>query len=686
MRNIIWLFYRSLTLLVVLAYQPLFADVFVLDPFVVVGRSDALIGETISASQGFIGQEELQYRPILRTGEILETIPGFIATQHSGSGKGNQYFLRGFNLDHGTDFATFVDGMPVNLPTHGHGQGYSDINFVIPELVQNIEYMKGPYYGSVGDFSSAGSGHISTMSHLDKGLAVLNLGENSFLRGVIADSHKIGESDLLAAFEAQYYDGPWDIGENLNKYNALIKYSKHTDTRSYGITFMAYDAEWDSADQIPERRVEAGIISDLGSIDDDLGGETSRYSLSANFAQINEDSVLQANAYAIHYDLNLWSNFTYFLDDPVNGDEFEQVDDRFVYGGSVAYTVNSQELLNTPMHHTFGAQVRIDDIDDVALYDTVSRRRRNTVRQDDVLQTALGFFYENEIEWTNQLRSIFGVRADHYYFDVDSNIDANSGYEDDFLVSPKLNIIYAPTQDLELFVSAGFGFHSNDARGTTITVDPEDGTTPASKVDPLVRSFGTEVGTRLTWSEKLNTSISLWYLELDSELLFVGDAGTTEASRSSQRYGLEVANYYSPFKGLNFELDASFTEAKFDDNNPAGDEIPGALDTVVSAAVVGQLESGWLASMRLRHFGPRPLIEDGSQKSDSTTVVNLRAGYQRETWAIFLDVLNLFDSDDDDITYFYESRLPGELANGVEDVHFHVIEPRAVRAYFSYRF
>lgn len=667
-------------------FQYALADTFELEPFVVTGRSETLIGETISASQGIIGQADLQYRPILRTGEILETIPGFIATQHSGSGKGNQYFLRGFNLDHGTDFATFVDGMPVNLPTHGHGQGYSDINFIIPELIKDIEYMKGPYYASVGDFSSAGASHISTVSSLDKGLAVLNVGENSFFRGLIADSHKVGAGNLLAGFEAQYYDGPWDIGENLNKYNALVKYSQQLDRHSYSVTFMGYDAEWDSADQIPLRSVEAGVISDLGSLDDDLGGETSRYSLSANYTHSNEDSLTQASVYGIYYDLNLWSNFTYFLDDPINGDEFEQVDDRFVYGGSLAHTLFDQELLHKPTRHTLGLQIRVDDINDVALYNTVSRRRIDVVRQDDVLQTAMGIFYENETDWTDHFKSIFGVRADYYYFDVDSNLSINSGHEDDFLVSPKLSFVYKPTLDLEFFVSAGLGFHSNDARGTTISVDPTDGVTPAPKVDPLVQSIGTEVGSRFTWSEKLNTSIALWYLELDSELLFVGDAGTTEASRPSQRYGLEIANYYTPVKGLSFELDAAFTEAEFDDNDPAGEDIPGALNTVVSAAVTGQLESGWLASMRLRHFGPRPLIEDGSVESDSTTTANLRAGYQRENWSIFVDVLNVFDSDDDDITYFYTSRLSGEAAQGVDDIHYHVLEPRTVRAYLSYRF
>ncbi len=657
-----------------------------LDPYEVTGRAAPLIGDTISSSQGIIHRSDLEYRPLLRTGEILETIPGFIATQHSGTGKGNQLFLRGFNLDHGTDFATIVDGMPVNMPTHGHGQGYTDINFIIPELVDTIVYNKGPYYAAVGDFSSAGAGYISTIDSLDRGLAVLNFGEDSYLRGVLADSHQTENGSLLAAIEGHYYDGPWDIGENLNKFNTLVKYSGGGETSRFGLTFMGYDAEWDSADQIPRRAVESGLIGDLGSLDTDLGGSSSRFSLSGDYTRTGDHSLTQANLYAIYYDLNLWSNFTYFLDDPVNGDEFEQVDERMIYGGSITHTHYGTPFLSGEMRQTAGLQFRFDDISGVGLYKTVGRERIATVREDDVRELSLGAFYENEIQWNRQLKSILGIRADYFAFDVDSNLAPNSGDEDAARISPKLSFVYSVNKDIELFLSGGFGFHSNDARGTTITVDPTDGVTPAEQVDPIVKSEGAEVGARVAWDGKLNTSLSFWVLELDSELLFVGDAGITEPSRPSRRQGFEIANYYTPVDGLTFELDVSLSEARFTDDDPAGDDVPGAVDTVVSAAVTYESESGWIGSLRLRNFGPRSLIEDGSVESGSTSVVNLRTGYRAENWSVFIDVLNLLDSEDDDITYFYASRLPGEPADGVEDQHFHVIEPRTIRAYFSWRF
>ncbi|MEM1223039.1 MAG: TonB-dependent receptor [Verrucomicrobiota bacterium] len=665
---------------------PLSADpVHALAEYVVTSRATNLIGETISASEGAFGQADLEYRPILRTGEVLEVIPGLIATQHSGTGKANQYFLRGFNLDHGTDFATFIDGMPVNMVTHAHGQGYTDINFLIPELIEVVNYTKGPYRAALGDFASAGSAQIETFDWLDRGIALFAIGEDSYVRGVLADGFQLGSGEtLLLGAEAQYYDGPWDIGENLNQFKGLAKYQKQLENGLWTTAFHGYESSWDSADQIPLRAVQGGLITDLGSLDDDVGGESSRYSLSTEYWLQGEDTSTSINAYLIYYDLNLWSNFTYFLEDPVNGDEFEQAEDRLIYGANIAHTIDHGHLFGKHMRQTFGAQVRYDVIDDVGLYQTADRERLDTVREDDVRELGLGLFYENEIELADRLRSIFGLRGDYYYFDVDSDLDVNSGKEDDFILSPKLSLIYTLNNQLELYASAGLGFHSNDARGTTITVDPTDPTltAPAESVDPLVRSTGAEVGFRFFWNDQLNSSVSLWWLELDSELLYVGDAGATEASIGSERYGLEIANYYRPFEWLTIDLDVSFTEAELEN----GDEIPGALETVANGGFTARHESGLFTTFRGRYFGPRPLTEDGSVESDSSLVFNFRVGYDfSENLRVAFDVLNLFDSDDDDITYFYESRLANEVA-GVEDIHFHPIEPRTLRASVTYRF
>jgi len=660
--------------------QPSAADR--VEEVVVLGRWDNPIGRSASASQGVVGADEIALRPRLRTGDILEVVPGLIVTQHSGTGKSNQMFLRGFNLDHGTDFATWVDGMPVNMPTHGHGQGYTDVNFLIAELVERIEYRKGAYHAEIGDFSSAGAVHLSTFRRLDEAMLKVGVGEDGYFRALAAGSAAVADGDLLYAVQAHRYDGPWvDISEGLDRRNALVRYSRGDRSHGFDVALMAYDADWRAADQIPRRAVAAGTLSPLGSIDTTLGGETSRYSLSASWRRPLGEGRLRANAYAIDYDLELYSNFTYWLDDPVNGDQFEQLDDRKIVGGELSYVLPAGGAGS----HTVGASFRYDDIGDVGLFRTVNRQRRSTVRHDAVEQYSVGVYYANETQWTDRLRTILGVRADRYHFDVASAEPANSGSASDTIVSPKANLIYAPSERVELYVSAGKGFHSNDARGTTITIDPDTGD-PAERVDPLVESRELELGFRAFAAERLNVSAALWYLELDSELLFVGDAGNTEPSRASRRYGLELPIYYRLNDRVTLDFELALTESEFTEEDPAGDEIPGSIARVVSTGVTVQSPRGLYGSARVRHFGSRPLVEDGTIESGSSTVVNASLGWRRDRIDLRLDVLNLFDSDDEDIAYFYASRLPGEPPDGVEDVHFHPMEPRTARLHVSYAF
>ncbi|MEM1110451.1 MAG: TonB-dependent receptor [Pseudomonadota bacterium] len=649
-----------------------------------IGRRQVLAGEARTASEGVVGQMDLAIRPLLRPGDVLEAVPGLIVTQHSGSGKSNQMFLRGFNLDHGTDFATWIDGMPVNMRTHGHGQGYTDINFLIPETVERMNFVKGPYHAELGDFSSAGGVHIKTFDRMEGSEIKLGFGENGFGRLLALGGQEVGGLYLSGALELQVYDGPWtDIEEDVEKINGLVKLSSQEDERQWSITAMYYDNEWNSADQIPKRAVDSGLIDELGSIDTALGGDSSRASLSAHMSHEHDDHRSEWNAYAIDYEMNLWSNFTYLLDDPLNGDQFQQVDDRTIFGGSYhRFWVGGDD---EHFHHRLGVELRHDDIDSVGLYRTADRRRLETVREDSVEQTSVGLFYELAWRFTDNWRAVLGLRGDYYWFDVDAGLDENAGDDSDGIVSPKGSLIYAFSDQTEAYISGGLGFHSNDARGTTISVDPASGER-VNPVDPLVRSRGAELGFKTVWLDSWNASLALWYLELDSELLFVGDAGTTEASGGSERWGIEFNNFWALDEVWSLEADFAFTDAKFSDSGPEGDEIPGALDTVVTAAISAQYPSGWFGSFRVRYFGAAPLIEDGSVESDGSTMANLSLGWADDAWRLQLDALNLFDSNDHDIDYFYASRLPGEAAEGVDDVHFHVFEPRQLRAYLSYRF
>jgi hypothetical protein len=504
-----------------------------LGPLVVTARADDLMGIAGSASEGRVGQAQFETRPLLRPGEVLEVVPGVAVTQHSGSGKANQYFLRGFNLDHGTDFSTRVDGVPINLPTHAHGQGYMDLNWVIPELVDYVTFRKGPYYADVGDFSSAGTADFHLVKTLPAGLAKVGIGQDDSYRVLVAQTPQLGPGHLLYAFEANFYNGPWDHAEHVRKFNGLLKYTLARGPSTFTLGFTAYSNTWDSTDQIPQRAVDQGLLSRLGTIDPSDGGRTSRFSLYSEWSSKGDKSLTQANAYLVYYRLNLFSNFTFFLD-PANGDQgdqFEQADRRVVVGGNVSQTWFTT-WLKASMDHTLGLQVRHDAIPEVALFHTQDRVRLSTTRHDHVHATSVGFYYQNQTQWLPKVRTVLGLREDVFVFDVTSDIDLNAGHKTDAILSPKLSLIFGPWARTEVYLNGGFGFHSNDARGTTITVDPKTGD-PAQRVDPLVRTKGAEIGVRSTWSPGLNSTLAFWYLRLGSELVFVGDAGITEPSQPS---------------------------------------------------------------------------------------------------------------------------------------------------------
>ena len=656
-----------------------------LEEIVVTATRLGLVGESRAASEGIVPAIQLEGRPVLRPGEVLEVVPGLIVTQHSGDGKANQYFLRGFNLDHGTDFATSVDGIPVNMPTHAHGQGYADINFLIPELVDEVRYRKGTYFADEGNFSAAGAADIVYRRSLDAPQVSLEVGEDGYYRALLGASPDLARGPLLVALDYSNTDGPWDLPENFRKVNGLAKYSRGDAARGYAVTGMGYDGRWDSTDQIPERAVRDGTLSRFGYVDPTDGGESHRYSLSFDgWSREGDGRGWTANAYAMDYHLDLVSNFTYALD-PVNGDQFEQYDDRHVYGGRFEYALPASFTPATGTLRT-GVELRHDDIEPVGLYLTTAGERRGTVREDDVRQTSWSAHVAHDQRWNDWLRTEVGARVDYFDFEVDSNLAANSGTASDVIASPKFSAVLGPWSETEYFVNIGRGFHSNDARGTTIRVDPTDGVTPVERVDPLVAATGAEVGLRSAALPGLQLYAALWGLDIDSELLFVGDGGITEPSRASRRYGVELGAFWTPFDWLIVDADYAWAHARFTDPDPAGDHIPGAVESVASLGFTVDRDDGWFGGARLRYFGPAPLVEDDSVRSDSTMLVNLEAGYRfNDHVSAFVAVFNVFDAEDNDISYFYESQLPGETAP-VADIHFHPVEPRTLRGTVTYRF
>ena len=653
------------------------ADIPRLGAVEVVESVNNLVGIADSASQGARVREQLQARPGYRPADVLESVPGLIITQHSGEGKANQYFLRGFNLDHGTDFAINVDGVPVNLRTHGHGQGWADLNFLIPELVNDLQYKKGPYYADEGDFAAAGAARIGLVSRLDRGIAELGAGNYGYRRALIANSAAAGPGNLLYAFEVYRKDGPWTKPDDYKKLNALLRYSDGTAANGFNVTAMAYRGTWNSTDQIPQRAVDSGQIGRFGAIDATDGGRAHRYALSAGWKRTQGTDVTEASAYVVHSNLNLFSNFTYFLNDPVNGDQFEQKDRRVLSGFNLQHAWTTA-LGGLQWENRIGTQVRNDNIG-VGLFKTQAQQRLSTTRDDHVVETSAAVYLQSSVQLTEKVRTIGGVRADFYRAEVTSDNTANSGKATDRMVSPKLSMVFGPWAKTEYYLNYGHGFHSNDARGTTITVDPSTGD-PASRVPLLVRARGYEAGVRTAILPRLQGTFTVFRLDTDSELLFVGDAGTTEPSRPSRRIGFEISTLYTPTPWLLLDADIAFSRAQFTDSNPAGQRIPGAIRGVATFTAAVDNHGPYYGSMRLRYFGPRPLIEDNSVRSSSTTLLSGRIGYKFDkSLRVQLDGFNLLDRRVSQVDYFYESRLRGE-AGPVSDIHFHPVERRSLRA------
>jgi hypothetical protein len=666
------------------------------------GRADSLIGIADSATQGTVGATEIEQRPILRSGEVLETIPGVIITQHAGGGKANQYFLRGFNLDHGTDFAIFLDGMPLNLPSHAHGEGYADMNTVIPEFVERVDFQKGPYYAPIGNYGSAGSANVVYFKTLPQNFFQVEGGMYGFWRAVFGASHKLVPGNLLYGAELYHDDGPWKYPDNYYKFNGILTYSQGGDSNGFSVTARAYHGKWNSSDQIAANAVP--LVGFYGTLHPTDGGNSQRYNLQAEWHRQHASSQTQIMAYGFYYDLDLFSDFTYFLTDPVRGDQFEQKDRRWVAGLDASHAIFS-EWFGRKVVDTFGVQVRNDWITN-GLYQAENRVRVDktdtetgntlpaTTQADRFTDTQVGFYWENKIQWAERFRSVVGLRGDLQYFDVTSLVTpANSGTATKFLPSPKFSLIFGPWSKTEFYVQGGFSFHSNDGRGATQTVEPVSGenpypNTPAIPIPALIPTKGAEVGVRTLAIPHLQSTLSLWYLHSASELQQSGDTGGTTASRQpSDRYGVEWANYYTPLEHLAFDFDLADSHALFTSidqadaapGGPGGKWVPEAVGWVIASGATLHDLKGFSGSLRLRYFGPRYLTSDGIYRSNATALLNGEIGYQiNERWGVSAEFLNLLNRRDHDIDYAYTSRITPTAAPAFTDV-FHPVEPFQVR-------
>jgi hypothetical protein len=650
-----------------------------------------LTGVADSATEGTVTAKQLANRPLLRPAEVLETIPGMVVTQHSGDGKANQYFLRGFNLDHGSDFATSVMGMPVNMVSHAHGQGYMDLNFLMPELIGNLKYRKGVYATEDGDFVTAGSARIEYLRQLDTSFVDLGLGQNNYRRLLAAGGQNFGEINLLGAIEVVGNDGPWDQPENLKKNNGMLRLTSGTATNGFSITGMAYQADWKATEHVPERAIIRGEIGRYGALSPNDGGKTHRYSLAGDWAKTNADGASKLNLYVIDYGLNLFSGPSGYISGP-QGDQHEQADERTIWGGQTSQSwFLGPNWKDTEL--VAGLQYRHDLISSVGLYSTESRQRTKTIREDRIDQSTISAFFEARTQWTASLRTNLGLRRDQIRAQSTALAGefnmSNGGTADAGQTSPKLGMVLGPFDLLgqtEFYGNWGYGYHSNDARGATARINPQDGT--ATEAVPLiVKAKGSEIGIRATPLRGWNSNLSIWQMDLASELVFIGDQGITEPKGASQRHGLEWSNYITPADGWIIDADLALSQALFKQANPdnGGRHVPNAIPLTASLGLTSDNGGPWFGGLRLRYLGAYALEETATQKSTPFWMANLKAGYRfSPKLQLTLDVLNLFDKKANDIEYWggactRNETLGGTCNGGIDGRLIHPLEPRTLR-------
>jgi len=642
------------------------------DIIYVYGRGERRIGIAGAASEGGVAGADLEVRPFLRPAEILEATPGLIATQHSGGGKANQFFLRGFNLDHGTDLSVSIDDMPMNFRTHGHGQGYLDVNGLIPETVARVDFRKGPYRADTGDFSFVGSTFITTHDELQP-FATVELGSYGYRRFVAGGSVSLGSGDLLAVGQVKLNDGPWEQPEEFEGYMGLVKYSAPLGDGDFQISLNLYDASWKPTEQLPERLIGTPLCEDrYCALEDTLSGYTKRQVLTANYLS---DS-WRVTAYAQHYDWSLLSNFTYFLEDPVNGDQLRQYDALWTYGGRIEHTARFSDALSLRV----GAEGRYDDISRVGLDETIGGVKEFTVGAFAVDEQSLGLYGEVEFRPFDRLMLIGGVRQDFYGFETQALEGplAWSGDVSDDALGLKIGANYEVADGLAVYANYGEGFHSNDARGVTAPTDPAPG---------LVEGDFKEAGFRLERWGLIFTGV-YWWSTIESELIYVGDAGAVEPSDPSKRRGYELTAFFKPNNWLAVDAVLTGSRARFVGLPEGENYVPGALESSGELGI-SAIFPEFNAAMRVRYLGPHALIEDNSQRGERTLLVNGRVAWTPTMLAGFsvhADLLNIFDVAHDDIDYFYETRFPGEPAEGVLGRNSRVVEPRQIRVGLTKRF
>ncbi|MDI5896249.1 TonB-dependent receptor [Flavobacterium algoritolerans] len=643
-------------------------------------RLNEIIIQPKLSAMNVISKIDLQTTPVNSSQEILRKVPGLFIGQHAGGGKAEQIFLRGFDIDHGTDIAISVDGMPVNMVSHAHGQGYADLHFVIPETVEKIDFGKGTYYANKGDFATAGYVAFQTKDKIEKSSIGLEIGQFNTMR-TVGLFNLLGNQKTQSAYIATEYiltDGPFDSPQNFNRINLLGKYSAIlSDNSKFSILASRFSSKWDASGQIPQRLIDNGTISRFGSVDDTEGGNTSRTNFSASLSKpIDENTFLKANAFYSNYQFELYSNFTFFLEDPINGDQIKQKENRDIYGMNAE--LNKKTKLNdVDVLLQFGGGFRADATKDTELSHTLNRRTvLENIKLGDIDESNLFSYLNSEFNF-GKLMINPAIRLDYFKFNYQDKLtmDYKTQSESKVKFSPKLNFIYSQNNNLQFFIKSGMGFHSNDAR---VVVQN-------SGKQILPTAIGTDIGTIWKPFPKLIVNSALWYLFLEQEFVYVGDAGIIEPSGKSKRMGAELGLRYQLNDWLYFDADANYTYARSIDEPKGQDYIPLAPDFTTTGGLSFQKVNGFSGGIRYRYLKNRPANEDNSIVARGYFISDLNVNYQYKNINFGIAVENIFDTAWNETQFATESRLQNE-PESVEEIHFTPGTPFFMKGKITYTF
>ena len=642
-----------------------------------------------AASSKAIRDFDLKIKPVRSAQELLQMVPGLVIAQHAGGGKAEQIFMRGFDADHGTDVGVYVDGMPVNMVTHGHGQGYADLHFIIPEIIDGLEVYKGPYFSRFGNFGTAGSVALSTTDHPDHNMVKLEGGMFSTAKATTVLKIPTGGDHQSAYVAGQYFhtNGPVENPQGFNRANIFGKFHTHLGPKSeLGLSVGAFSSAWNASGQVPQRAVDDGQITRWGSIDPLEGGNTSRYNIAVDYHFMEgSEHDFQLQVFLTQYDFRLYSNFTFWLNDSINGDMIEQNDHRQIKGINARYSYfKSFEKIKS--YTRVGVTYRGDYID-LSLWKSPDRLRLTPVTDHSVVETNMAFWVEEELIFSRLFRMQFGLRGDYFVFDVTDNLDPGrmvddgvafgSGYEQATILSPNLSLVLSPFRALDIYLNGGTGFHSNDARDVIYSQH--------SELKTLPRASGAELGIRIGSGSSFLASLAGWYLHLEEELVFVGDEGSTESSGEARRIGIDAEIRLQLARWIWADFDLNLSNGRYLQEPEEANYIPLAPRVSSQGGINLQHPSGFEGALRYRYLGDRPANEENSVVARGYFIGNVILAYRIKGFRIFAQLENILNTQWNEAQFDTQSRLFNETVP-VSEIHFTPGNPLNVQAGISLEF